>query len=344
MDIIRQMGELGVPSVWLSGGEPLVRDDFFELVDALREQGINIARIYTNGVAVNDELLDGLDGRGVHPDFFLSFDGVGWHDWLRGVEGAEQMVIDRIRLLRARGFPVAAASAFHRNSIGSMVETMTLLAGLDVGYWVIEPMLNSGNWLGEDTSLNLSIPELGEAYLAFVERYYEAGSPINILIRRFFTCGKGSKNFRVPHEKHGEESDPCCLYARDHLYIAADGKLLPCIPFSGLRLQEDMPDLNSITIAQALLDSLYAELIETPVSALMEHNHLCVSCKRRKDCGCGCRATAIMFSSKDDYLGLDPAACVFFKGGWDDRIRSIADRYARLEPQGDSGERADEKQ
>ncbi|MDR1271955.1 MAG: radical SAM protein, partial [Clostridiales Family XIII bacterium] len=95
MDIIRQMGGLGVPSVWLSGGEPLVREDFLELVDALTEQGINIARIYTNGLLVDEALLDELDGRGVHPDFFLSFDGVGWHDWLRGVEGAEQMAIDR---------------------------------------------------------------------------------------------------------------------------------------------------------------------------------------------------------------------------------------------------------
>jgi radical SAM protein with 4Fe4S-binding SPASM domain len=101
-----------------------------------------------------------------------------------------------------------------------------------------------------------------------------------------------------------------------------------------------MPDLNGMTIAQALSDSLYARLIETPVSALMEHNPLCVSCKRRKDCGGGCRATAIMFSGKDDYLGIDPAACTFFKGGWDDRIRSIAGRHARLKPQGDSGERA----
>jgi radical SAM protein with 4Fe4S-binding SPASM domain len=327
MDIIRQLGEAGVPSVSLTGGEPLVRDDFLELVDAFIGQGIHIAEIHTNGLLVNEALLDELAKRGVCPEFALSFDGVGWHDWMRGMEGAEKIVIDAIRLLRDRDFPVSAESTFHRNSIASIYETMMLLAGLGVLYWEINPTLNSGNWMNEDDSLNLSIKELGEAYLALVARYFEAGSPITIMIRRFFLCEKGSKEYVMPCKKCGDESDPLCLSVRNTMYIAADGKLLPCITLSGLPIQEEMPSLNDMTVAQALSDSLYLERIETPVSALIEHNPECASCGHRKECGGGCRAAALAMNADNDYLRRDPATCFIFKAGCEGMIRRVAERY-----------------
>ena len=51
---------LGVRKIRLTGGEPLVRRDFLEIVDALLERGIMIPTIYSNGRLVTDELLDTL--------------------------------------------------------------------------------------------------------------------------------------------------------------------------------------------------------------------------------------------------------------------------------------------
>jgi radical SAM protein with 4Fe4S-binding SPASM domain len=135
----------------------------------------------------------------------------------------------------------------------------------------------------------------------------------------FFMCGKGSKEYTIPAKKQGNERAPLCLSARSALYIAADGKLLPCMPLAGLPIQEEMPSLYDITVAQALSASLYLERIETPVSALMEHNPGCASCEHRKSCGGGCRASAL--TEHNDYLGADPATCAFFKGGYEDKIR-----------------------
>jgi radical SAM protein with 4Fe4S-binding SPASM domain len=112
------------------------------------------------------------------------------------------------------------------------------------------------------------------------------------------------------------------------MYIAADGKLFPCISLSGLPIQDEMPSLNDMTVAQALSDSLYLERIKTPVSALIEHNPECASCEHRKACGGGCRAAALAFNGDNDYLGIDPATCYLFKGGYEGMIRGIVERYS----------------
>lgn len=88
MNLIEQMANCGVQKVILSGGEPLIRKDFWELVDSLLSHGICVDTIMSNGLLVNDALLDKFDERNIKPHFSMSFDGVdGWHDWLRGVTG-----------------------------------------------------------------------------------------------------------------------------------------------------------------------------------------------------------------------------------------------------------------
>ena len=47
MDLARQIADCGILEVSLTGGEPLVRRDFMELVDALLSYRIRIAQIFT---------------------------------------------------------------------------------------------------------------------------------------------------------------------------------------------------------------------------------------------------------------------------------------------------------
>lgn len=79
MNIIQQLSDCGVMNVSITGGEPLVRSDFLEIVDALLERDICIKEIYSNGALVNEELLKALDSRNIHTKFDMSYDGEGWH-------------------------------------------------------------------------------------------------------------------------------------------------------------------------------------------------------------------------------------------------------------------------
>ena len=92
--IINELVECGIYNVSLTGGEPLVRGDFFEVLDALVDANINVEGIYTNGKLVDRRLLDELESRNMKPTFHMSYDGKDWHDWIRGIPGAEKYAID----------------------------------------------------------------------------------------------------------------------------------------------------------------------------------------------------------------------------------------------------------
>ena len=79
MNIITQLEECGIKSIDITGGEPLVRSDFWEIVDSLIEHGINIRNIFSNGALVNEKFIDGLTSRGLQPIILISYDGKGWH-------------------------------------------------------------------------------------------------------------------------------------------------------------------------------------------------------------------------------------------------------------------------
>jgi radical SAM protein with 4Fe4S-binding SPASM domain len=329
MAIVHQLSMAGIASVSLTGGEPLVREDFWDIVDALLENEIRIDQIYTNGMLVNDTLLDGFDKRGIKPAFSLSFDGIGWHDWLRGWEGAEQIALNAIKLLLARGFTVTVESVFHRDSVGTLVETMHLMAELGVHGWKTNPVSASGQWLDEGRDLDLTAEELYGAYLQLIPRYLSAGSPINIQLGGFFACEKGRQDFYFPVKKPFTNEaerlkEPLCMSARHTMYISADAKLLPCIPLSGLPAQDAFPNLYDITLVEALNNSVYMERISAPVCDLLSRRPECAACEFRLHCNGGCRAAALAENDSTDYFGIDSWTCRFFKGGYEERIKAEA--------------------
>ena len=130
MNIINQLDECGVMSVSLTGGEPLIRSDFLEIVDALIERGIRITHIYSNGALVNERLLDELSSRNIYPEFNMSYDGLGWHDWLRGIDGAEKMIDRAFSLCRERGFPTGAEMCIHQFNRHTLRESIKHMASL----------------------------------------------------------------------------------------------------------------------------------------------------------------------------------------------------------------------
>jgi radical SAM protein with 4Fe4S-binding SPASM domain len=334
MDIIKQLSAAGIAQVSLTGGEPLVRSDFLELVDALLAERIIITQIYTNGKRVNQGLLDELKKRGIQAEFSLSFDGVGWHDWMRGVDGADAMTVKAIKLLRDNDFEVSIESAFHAKSLPSLEKTMLLLGELGVRSWKTNPVAESGNWLEQDQEMNIGIDELYQAYLNLIPRFLAAGSPLNMMLGGFFYCKKGSKEYFHPCKKYdGTEKSlrqTMCGSARTTLYIAADGKLLPCIPLSGLPIQDEMPNITEIPLAEALSDSQYLRRIDTRLEDMLEVNKDCAECEHKLVCGGGCRAGALM--SGEDYLGRDKYICHFFKNGYEAKVRDIIEKHEMALP------------
>lgn len=77
VNIADQIKRCGVRKVDITGGEPLVRRDFIDVVRALTERGIHIGTMFTNTALLTGELLDQMEALGQHPSFQISYDGYG---------------------------------------------------------------------------------------------------------------------------------------------------------------------------------------------------------------------------------------------------------------------------
>ena len=55
-------------------------------------------------------------------------------------------------------------------------------------------------------------------------------------------------------------------------------------------------------------------------------NPTCAACEYKNRCAGGCRGNAMANNGDGDLLGVDNAACKFFKGGYYDKVLALAEK------------------
>ena len=103
LNIIKQVSQLSLPILVLSGGEPLFRKDIFELASYGRDCGLRVA-LATNGTLVTKEVAHKIVDAGVRR-VSISLDGAdaATHDSFRGIVGAFDQAVQGLRNLKALG-------------------------------------------------------------------------------------------------------------------------------------------------------------------------------------------------------------------------------------------------
>lgn len=328
LEIIRQLDECGIKGVAITGGEPLIRDDFFAIVDALTEHRIDISTIYTNGKLVTNELLDGLCSRNLHPSFQISFDGVGHHDWMRGVEGAEKIALDAFRLLHARGFKTVSAMCLCRENIGSIRDTVNTLASVGCLSLKFQRTMPQGEWCNEPEH-TLTVEETVKAYLDYLPQFKEDGCPMTIQMEGFFLYDKSEGHYLCPSDKTLREEDlekaPPCGVIQNSLYIGPNGAVTPCMSMCGAEIEKQFPNVFETKLEDILTDSSFTRLTSRSCAFILDHNEKCRDCSYRSRCCGGCRAMATG-QNGGDYFAVDPIMCEMYTGGWIDRMYETADK------------------
>ncbi len=94
-----------VPVLILSGGEPLLRPDIFEISARAKALGFYVG-LSTNGTPIDDSLIDRI-AEADYDYVGISLDGIGAvHDAFRRQEGAFDRSLNAVRLCRERGIKV----------------------------------------------------------------------------------------------------------------------------------------------------------------------------------------------------------------------------------------------
>ena len=336
--IIWEMASCGIRRADITGGEPLLRTDFEEIVKELSAHGIDIGVLFTNASLLTEDVLEMLEKNHQHPSFQLSFDGLGHHDWLRGVEGAEAQADAAFRLLQKRQIPVAAAMCIHKGNRDSLRQTALYLADLDVRSLRVNAPQSLGIWKQYSDEYALSQDEVWEAYRQYIFDYFADGMPLDVELDGYFSCKKAETDYSIPYtHKAKKDSDwsrlHYCESVRYNMYIGPDGRLAPCMGFSDTAIGKKFPSILEGHLGPLTLDSYYHDVVETKIADLLEKNPRCRDCEHLPVCCGGCMIEGI--TDDGDYLVPDERCCYFHKHIGEQAVREAADAAilaAGLEP------------
>ena len=327
MDLIDQMAECGVMSVDITGGEPLIREDFWSLIDQIQYRNMTIGQVYTNGRLLTDSVLDKFERRNLKPEFSISFDGVGWHDWMRGVQGAEKAALRALELCERRGFPTSVELCVHKGSLSALPDTVELLAGMGVSRLRIGTIAETDLWKKNSQGNTMSFRAYIEEMIRYIPRFFRAEMPMDIILAGVIRLHKKSKAFSViPMRYYGTsecENRLLCKAARYACYITPEGRLLPCMPMTALKEQELFPLIQDIGLKKGLSDSFYMKIVDNRVGDLLKVNQKCAECEHKYHCGGGCRASAL--EQTGDLMGSVEEQCILWKEGYVERIQKAAE-------------------
>jgi len=134
-DVMDDLKDYGVPVLILSGGEPLMRQDIFEISHRAKEMGFYVG-LSSNGTLITEENIEAIKAVGY--DYVgVSLDGMREiHDRFRRREGAFDESMHGIRLCRDAGIKVGLRFTLTRDNACDLPDLLKLLdnEGLDKFY------------------------------------------------------------------------------------------------------------------------------------------------------------------------------------------------------------------
>jgi radical SAM protein with 4Fe4S-binding SPASM domain len=126
LNIISQIADFGSPILVLSGGEPLYRQDIFQLAEYATSRGLRAA-LATNGTLVTKDIAEKIKNSGIKR-VSISLDGsdATTHDTFRGIPGAFDAAIYGMRNLQELGVSVQINTTIARHNAHQLPDVLNL--------------------------------------------------------------------------------------------------------------------------------------------------------------------------------------------------------------------------
>jgi radical SAM protein with 4Fe4S-binding SPASM domain len=288
------------PVVVLSGGEPLIRKDVFEIARYGTDKGLRMC-LATNGTLVTDETCEKIKESGIRI-VSLSLDGAEAmvHDDFRSQKGAFAGTINAARLFKQHGIEFIINSSFTKRNQEQIPQVYRLAKELGATAWYMFMIVPTGR--GEDI-MNELISK--EDYDKILDWHYDMEKEEDFLLVRP-TCAP--HYYRVQLQRAKEEGEKVkrrtlkfstggskgCLAGQLICLIDVDGNVLPCsyfnLPAGNVRERSFKEIWENSELFKDLRD-------------FKKYKGRCGSCEFVNVCG-GCRARA--YSVYGDYLEEEP--------------------------------------
>jgi heme b synthase len=261
------------PTVILTGGEPLMRDDIFDIIEYGNAKGLRLV-IAINGTLLDKEKALRLKAGGIKR-VSMSIDGKdkAAHDSFRGVEGSFDAVMNAARVLSEIGLSFQINTTVTRLNADDLEAIYALTKSIGAVAWHIFLLVPVGR--GEELKgqeLNAKMYEDVLEWLYAVEKKNE--------IEMKVTCAP--HYYRIVKEKGDTPKSAGCLAGKSFMFISHRGIAQPCgyleVPSGDVKKSGAQKVWEESPVFNKLRD-------------LSSYRGKCGSCKFLKICA-GCRARA----------------------------------------------------
>jgi radical SAM protein len=314
MKLIDQLLEFGqpYPALLLTGGDPLMREDFFDLIGHAKSEGIYVAVAASVTPKLNEATISRMKEMGVDI-MSVSLDGASaeTHDRLRGIKGTWHATIRGLKLAKEAGLRAQINTTVMRSNVSELADIFHVVRETGAVAWEVFFLIRTGRGASLESLEASGCEEV--MHLLFDAAHY--GVPVRTAegphfrrVRAERQNGHGSPNGELYRclaarlqELEGAASSSPALKSS----LTGDGKGILFVAYDGEVYPSGFLPLGTGRVPRESLSSIYRS---NPLfTALRDSSKLkgrCGICSYREICG-GSRSRA--FAEFNDPFQEDPA-------------------------------------
>jgi len=297
---------VGTPIIILTGGEPLLREDIFDLAAYGTRAGLRMV-MATNGSLLSPDIIERMKSSGIMR-VSVSIDGADehQHDRFRMVDGAFRMSMEGIRLLKKADVEFQINTTVTQHNVENIKDILDMSVRLGAAAHHLFLLVPTGR-AREMVNQEIDAAE----YEKLLRWFYHMRDKVPLHLKA--TCAPHyyrvlrqearAKGEKVDFETYGLDAmTRGCLGGTAFCFISYDGIVQPC----GY-LELNCGDLKHSTFASIWLGSEeFSQLRD-----FSSYKGKCGKCEYLRFCG-GCRARA--FEATGDFLAEEPL-CAYQPSG-----------------------------
>ena len=115
LNLIKELRELGKPILFISGGEPLLRDDIYIILKESVDAGMRVI-LSSNGTLIDDTVADKIADTKVHYVALSIYGPEKFHDYFTRILGSFKRTVNALRLLREKSMKIGIKTIVTREN------------------------------------------------------------------------------------------------------------------------------------------------------------------------------------------------------------------------------------
>ena len=291
--ILTKANSYGVADLILTGGEPFLREDIFEIIRSAKKSGIKNIAITTNGLMLENEnvVRDIKKNLDTIAQLYIGFNGAtsATHDFIRG-EGQFDKLIQILQNRSLRKAPIGIDVCIGKWNVHELYDFFEMAEMFNGRFFNFVPFVPIG--AGKNLIDQVLSPQECMTMLEMVKEKKKEGYFVDLCF--------------TPYAKViDEELTGCCNILSEFLTITAQGDVVPCLY---------MKDYNLGSFLTNNLEQIYsnpkAKYFLQPQNYQNKMEGYCNRCPSFHICEGGCRV--VTYALKGTIFDTDPL-CPFAK-------------------------------